>query len=135
MNEPVPAEPVTLEYAGGPAALPPPIRHPRLYLPMPKAELRRLGAEAILGAICATCLIATLGALSYCIFPEFSSRRLAMPVIPVAGMFVIGTIAMRLLRDDSKRGLCVGLWFGGFVALSLYGLWLLGIGYANWIVP
>jgi len=133
MSEPVPAEPVPLQYANGPSALPPPIPHAGMYPPIDWRKLRTRIRQFGFGVAYAATTVILLGRWAERCFPNNSQLRLAQPAIPMAGMFAIGFVATRFARSESKKGYAAGLWFGGFVALGLIGLQLLTMGYVNWI--
>ena len=50
MSEPVPVQPATIDYAGQPAALGPPIRHPGMELRSSPAEARHVMIQVLFGA-------------------------------------------------------------------------------------
>ena len=133
MSEPVPVQPLPIEYAGCGAALGPPIRHPGMELPTPPGETRRLIGEALVGAFIAASLMIAFAAVSELAFPEHSHLRLLRPVLPIVGMFIAGTIANRLSRRVDRCGWPVGLWLGGWLPFGLYGMYLTGVGYADWV--
>ena len=133
MSEPVPVQPLPIEYAGCGAALGPPIRHAGMELPTPPGEIRRLVGEALFGAFCAAGLMIALAAVSEFAFPEFSHLRLLRPLPPIVGMFIAGGIANRLSRREDRCGWPVGFWLGAWLPFGLYGMYLMSIGYVNWV--
>ena len=133
MAELLPVQPLPIEYAGCGAALGPPIRHEGMELPTPPGEMRRLIGEALLGGFCAASLIIALAAISELAFPADSHLRLLRPVLPIVGMFIAGAIANRLSRAVDRCGWPVGLWLGGWLPFGLYGMYLMAIGYGEWV--
>ena len=102
-------------------------------LPTPPKELRRLIAEALFGAFSAASLIIALAASSELMFPADSHLRLLRPVPPIVGMFIAGGIANPLSRRVDRCGWPVGLWLGGWLPFGLYGMYLMAIGYGEWV--
>jgi hypothetical protein len=102
-------------------------------LPTPPGELRRLIGEALFGGFNAASLIIACAAISELAFPSDSHLRLLRPVLPIVGMFIAGAIANRLSHRVDRCGWPVGLWLGGWLPFGLYGMYLTGIGYADWV--
>jgi hypothetical protein len=104
-----------------------------MYLSTPARDVRHGVFQWMLGVFYGASVIISLSVASERCFPQNSPMRLAMPVFPLLGMFLVGIVATKLSRASSRRALAAGLWFGGFVWLSLYGMYLLAIGYLDWI--
>ena len=66
MSEPVPVQPATIDYAGQPAALGPPIRHPGMELRSSPAEARHVMIQVLFGA--AVSFFAALAAIITILF-------------------------------------------------------------------
>jgi hypothetical protein len=133
MSEPLPVQPVTIDYAGARAALGPPIRHPGMQLPTSHEEARAIIRQGLFGAFFAASLVLLMACVSDLGLPDYSSLRLAKPILPIVGMFVVGIAAQRLSGDHARRGWPVGLWLGGWVMFGLYGMHLMTIGYVGWV--
>ena len=133
MSEPLPVQRLPIEYAGCGAALGPPIRHPGMELPTPPEEMRRIVRQGVFGAFAAASLIIACAAISELAFPDDSHLRLARPVLPIVGMFVPGAIANRLSHRADRCGWPMGIWLGAWLPFGLYGMYLMGIGYGDWV--
>jgi hypothetical protein len=131
MNEPIPVQPVPIEYAGPGAALGPPIPHRGMSLSTPPPAVGRLIRQVTFGAFYAAALIFILGWWSEEWFPKWSPFRLLLPTPPILGMFLIGAVAQRLSKRESTYAWSIGLWMGGFVLLGLFCVYLIGIGYGG----
>ena len=131
MNEPIPVQPLRIEYAGPDAALGPPIPHRGMSLSTPPLAVGRVIRQVAFGAFYAATLIFILGWLSEGWFPKWSSFRLLLPAPPILGMFLTGAVAQRLSKRESTYLWSIGLWMGGFVLLGLFGVHLIGIGYCG----
>jgi hypothetical protein len=104
-----------------------------MQLPTSREDVRAIIRQALVGAFVAASLVLALAHVSDLVIRDNSPLRLAKPIIPIIGMFVVGIAAQRISGDHARRGWPVGLWLGGWVMLGLYGMHLMTIGYVGWV--
>ena len=129
MSEPVPVQPVTIDYAGQPAALGPPIPHPGLELPSERAAEQRFMFQAVRGFASAMLFVCCIALLSEVALLRYRARILA-PFAPAIAMVITIVIAQPLSRGRA-RGLAMGLVMGGCTGFGLYGAITIASGYLD----
>jgi hypothetical protein len=131
MSEPVPVQPVTIDYAGQPAALGPPIPHPGLELPSERAAELRFILQVVRGFASAMLFVCCIALLSEVVLFRYGARILA-PLGPAIALVVTILIAQPLSRGRA-RGLAMGLVTGGCTGFGLYGAITIASGYLDLI--
>ena len=131
MSEPVPVQPVTIDYAGQPAALGPPIPHAGLELPSERAAELRFIFQAMRGFAGAMLFVCCVALLSEVVLLRYDARIFA-PFAPAIAMVIPIMIAQPLSRGRA-RGLAMGLVTGGYTGFGLYGAITIASGYLDLI--